>query len=121
MEVISGQLQRPGFAPEDVKLRLYERKDEYDSVTVTATAYTLKAKKIVLVDDDTAGGIVTITLPAVIDNTDRIVYFKKLGTTANVILDGFGGETIDGATTKTLTTQYESTALICSGAEWFVF
>jgi hypothetical protein len=118
---LTGQLQEPGQRPKNVRLILDKQKEQFDNVKVTTTAYTVQAKTYVLVDDDTAGSAVTITLPPVIENTDRWVYIKKLGTTANVIADGNGSETIDGATTKTITSQYGTLSLLSDGKEWHVF
>ena len=116
-----GQIQIPGQRPQNVRFVTERYKEEYDSVTVSTTAYTINEKEYVLVDDDTAGGAVTLTLPPVIENTDKKVYVKKLGTTGNVIVDGSGSETIDGATTHTLTAQYESSVYLCDGASWHIF
>lgn len=85
------------------------------SVTVqTGTSYTAVADDIVMVDDDTAAATVTITLPA--GTADDIITVKKLGTTANVIIDGNGTEEVDGALTHTLTTENESVTLVYTGA-----
>jgi hypothetical protein len=46
---------------------------------------------------------------------------KKLGNTANVIVDGNSSETIDGATTKTITSQYGTLNLLSDGKEWHLF
>lgn len=87
--------------------------------TITSTSDTLDATNyFVLVDDDTAGSTVTITLPAISGITGRVYHIKKLGSTANIIIDGDGSETIDGATTATLTTQYESIMVNASAVEW---
>jgi hypothetical protein len=75
---------------------------------------------VILVDDDTAGAAVTITLPAVATAAKRRRNIKKLGTTAEVIIDGNSTETIDGAQTATLYVQYESVALISDGTEWHI-
>ena len=115
-----GQLQVPGQKPVNVQFVADRRKHEYDHVVVTTTAYTLLSKDYVLVDDDTAGGAVTITLPPAIDNTDRVVVIKKLGTTGNVIIDGNASETIDGATTQTITAQYDSYTILCDGTGWHI-
>ena len=91
-----------------------------DVETVTSTSATLGVDDyVMLVDDDTAGSTVTITLPAA-SRTGRVYYIKKLGTTANVIIDGNSSETIDGATTSTLTTQYESITVISDGSNWHI-
>jgi hypothetical protein len=115
-----GQILRPGQKPESVEIVAYSRKGDFESVTVTTTAYTVFGKKYILVDDDTAGAQVTITLPPAIDNTDEVIVVKKLGTTANVVVDGNASETIDGVTTNTLTTQYASVMIVCDGANWHI-
>jgi hypothetical protein len=89
------------------------------TTTVITTSHTAAAEHVILVDDDTAAATVTITLPLVA--TAKTVYhIKKMGSTALVIIDGNGTETIDGALTATLTTQYESIMLVSDGIEWHV-
>ena len=87
-------------------------------VVVTTTSATAAAAQATMVDDDTAAGVVTITLPAGSANDQQVI--KKLGTTANVIVDGDSAETIDGAATFTLTAQYASLSLIWNGTEWSI-
>ncbi len=94
-------------------------KFEGSTETVITTTHTAGLKQTVLVDDDTAGGAVTVTLPKVI-NVNRIMHIKKLGTTGNVTLDGDGSETIDGSTTHALTAQYQSVSIMSSGTEWHI-
>ena len=88
-------------------------------ITVVATTYTAADEHVILVDDDTAAATVTVTLPTAA-TANTIYHVKKLGTTANVIVDGDGSETIDGATTVTLTTQYESIMVVSNGSSWSV-
>ncbi len=88
----------------------------FSVVTETTTARTAVAFEAVMVDDDTAAGVVTITLPASVADDQIIV--KKLGTTADVIVDGDAAELIDGAATFTLTSQYASLTLIADGTGW---
>lgn len=53
------------------------------------------------------GGNMTVNLPAAIGN-GRLVTIKKIDSSANTVtVDGNASETLDGATTKVLTTQYE--------------
>ena len=87
-------------------------------VLVTTTSATAAPLQATMVDDDTAAGVVTITLPAGSANDQQII--KKLGTTANVIIDGDTAETIDGAATFTLTSQYASLTLLWNGTEWSI-
>jgi len=89
--------------------------------TITATSYTaLTTDHNILVDDATAGSAVTVTLPAASGNAGLQYNIKKLGNTANVIVDGDGSETIDGGTTATLTVQYESITIVCDGSNWWI-
>lgn len=91
---------------------------------VTSTAYTVLVTdntKLITVDDDTAGATVTITLlAAATAGSGFRVTVKKTGTTADVIIDGDGSETIDGGTTATLSAQYEAITLICNGTNWLI-
>ena len=60
---------------------------------------------------------VTITLST---SRTKVLYLKKIGSTANVVIDGNGSETIDGDLTQTLSVQYEALTIIKSGAAWFI-
>ncbi len=92
--------------------------NQFTVVNVTTTSQTITSFDAAMVDDDTAGSTVTITLPA--GATDSQVLVKKLGTTANVIIDGDSAETIDGNATFTLTAQYASATLLWNGTEWSI-
>jgi len=93
----------------------------YDFETLTTTSKTLSNEDyIILVDDDSAGSTVTITLPAAASNIGRAYYIKKQGTTADVIIDGNASETLDGELTITLALQYESVVLGCDGSNWAI-
>jgi hypothetical protein len=63
----------------------------------------------------------TITLPTAADNTDRMITIKKVDSGVGiVIIDGEGAETIDGATTYTLDTQYQQLTIVCNGTSWSI-
>ncbi len=87
---------------------------------VTTTYAVLDRDRAVLVDDDAAGGAVTVTLPPAVDNLNRELVIKKLGTTGSVTIDGNEAETIDGALTKVLLTQYDVVELESDGANWWI-
>lgn len=75
----------------------------------------------VVVLADAPVGVVTITLPPADSNEDRVVIVKKTDATPNVVnIDGNGSETIDGATSVSIGTQYASYTLISDGTEWHV-
>jgi hypothetical protein len=78
------------------------------TVLVTATSYTATSTdSVVFADDDTAAAIITVTLP-------------KLGSTADIIIDGNGSETIDGDLTLTVTDKNQTIRLISDGSNWKV-
>jgi hypothetical protein len=81
--------------------------------TITAADYTL-------VCDATAAGF-TVTLPAAATNTGRIFNIKKVDSSVNAVtIDGNGAETIDGAATLAITTQWTSIKVQCTGTAWIV-
>lgn len=120
MTQLSGQIKRPNRVPVGVRLTTNRTKGVYDSVTVTDTSYTVFGKDFVLVDDDTAGSTVTVTLPPAIENTDKVIEIKKLGSTANVIIDGDGSDTVEGGPTFVISTQYAAYTLLCDGSGWWI-
>jgi hypothetical protein len=63
----------------------------------------------------------TITLPTAADNTNRLIRIKKVDAgIGNCIIDGEGSETIDGALTVTISSQWDSRSVQCDGTSWFV-
>ncbi len=84
-------------------------------ITVDTTAYSAAAFSAILVDDDTAAGVVTVTLPSPASSDGLFYHIKKLGSTANVVISG----TIDGAGSATLTSQYEKLFVVCDGTAWW--
>ena len=68
-----------------------------------------------------AGGAVTFTLPVVASCIGLVLTFKKIDSSGNaVIVDGNASETIDGATTKSIGTQYHSITIISNGTGWSI-
>jgi hypothetical protein len=67
------------------------------------------------------GATTTITLPTLADNQGRQISII-LGSTPgnNVVVDGEGAETINGATTLTNASQYSVLRLFAAPAEWLV-
>ncbi len=89
--------------------------------TVTTTTYAVQGSDdVIYVDDDTAGGAVTITLPPVASSDERVITVMKIGTTANVSVDGDGSETVNGAGSTTLAAQYATVTVHCDGNAWFI-
>jgi hypothetical protein len=72
-----------------------------------------------VVEVDATGGNRTITLPTAADNEGRVITVKKIDAGGNnVILDGEGAETIDGAANITWAVQFESHTVISNGTSW---
>lgn len=73
----------------------------------------------VQINTSASGGAVTITFYAASGNTGKIITVKKTDSSANAVtLDGNASETLDGATTATLTAQYDSATFVCDGTNW---
>jgi len=68
-----------------------------------------------------SGGAFTITLPAASGNGGLILNIKKIDSSVNAVtIDANASETIDGALTAVITTQYESVTIQCDGTEWWI-
>lgn len=113
------------YVPEaDDAIREIKRalKYQFTPVSVTSTTYTaLTTSSILLVDADTAGGNVTVTLPTAASLSGRLYVIKKIDSSSyTVTVDGDGSETIDGATTKTIYGENDRLILISDGTNWVV-
>jgi hypothetical protein len=92
-----------------------------EAVVAKTTTYTA-----LLTDDaiecDASGGAFTVTLPAAATSTGVKYYIKKTDASANAVtIDGNASETIDGATTKALSSQWASYTIICNGSSWSIY
>lgn len=68
---------------------------------------------------DASGGIRTITLP--LASTTYKFTIKKIDASVNtVVINPAGGNTIEGASSRTLTTQYQYETLISNGTTWYL-
>lgn len=87
-------------------------------VSKTADYTVLVSDGIVLVD--ATSGPVTITLYTATETKHTpFIAVKKIDASGNAVtIDGAGAETIDGATTISLTTQNEVARLITDGTNW---
>jgi hypothetical protein len=85
----------------------------------TATNITAAKESVILVT--TGAPNVTVTLPVAADSIGKVYAIKKVDAGAgNVIVDGDGGETIDGALTQTLAAQWDVIMIVCDGVAWFI-
>lgn len=69
---------------------------------------------------DTSGGSVTFALPAVAGvNANTIFSFVKTSASNNMVLDPNSSEQIAGASTLTVTAQYERVDIYTDGSAWY--
>jgi len=89
------------------------------SIVTKTTAYAATASDYTIVYNNS--GAVTLTLPAASGATGRVYVIKKISAAGNnLTIDGNLAETIDGAATRVLTTQYESVMIQCDGTSWYI-
>lgn len=102
---------------------LQEARDllERPNVRTITEGYTVTDDDDIIIVD-ASGGAITVGLPPAFSNEDmKITIVRKDGTVANAVtIDADGSETINGATPRSLSTQYAAVTLICDGTEWFV-
>jgi len=68
---------------------------------------------------DSSGGRVSITLPSAVNVKDKVYTFKKISSDTNgCSIVRVNTETMDGATTLTLTSQYDTIKLVSDGSNW---
>jgi hypothetical protein len=79
--------------------------------TATATDYTILC---------TTGSSYSITLPAASGCPGRIYVIKKMSAANTLTIDPNGAETVDGAATLTVTTQYASYTIQSDGSNWVI-
>jgi hypothetical protein len=89
------------------------------TVATKTTTYTAAPGDVLLCD--ASGGAFTVTLPAAAGATSSISVKKSDASANAVTIDGDASETIDGATTRALSTQYEAVTLWSDGTSWWVF
>ena len=96
-------------------------KDDLVQPTTTITA----SKTIGLLSRnvfvDATSGALTVTLPSASSAVGRYFNVKKIDSTSNAVtVDADGSETIDGSTTASLASQYDSLSIVSDGTEWFI-
>ena len=79
-------------------------------------AYTATESDFVI---NATSGTFTVTLPTAVGIEGRIYVIKNSGA-GTVTLDGNGSETIDGGTTVSLSSQYQSVIIQSNGANWTI-
>ncbi len=89
--------------------------------TVTKiSSYTITGTDVVIFAD-AASGNTTITLPLAASFSGYSFYVKRIDSSANTCVVGrSGSDTLDGATTFSLDSQYFSVRVISNGSNWYI-
>ncbi len=88
-------------------------------IKTSATAtYTVTANDYTVLCNNSGG--VTLNLPTASGISGRIYVIKQLASSGTVTITPSGSETIDGAGSKAISTQYQSMTLQSDGSNWFV-
>ena len=106
----------------------YEVHELVQRSSVFPLAVVSKTSAYTVTDDDAAilvdatGGAVTVTLPTAVGRTGQTYEIKRTNAGANAVtVDGNGAETIDGAATVSLSTQYATVRMVSDGTNWMIF
>jgi hypothetical protein len=90
------------------------------AISTVTTNTTLSSAYYTVLVDATSGNI-TITLDAASGNTRRIYVVKKIDATANTVtIARSGSDTIDGATSKVLSSQYSGYVIQSNGSNYYI-
>jgi hypothetical protein len=90
------------------------------AVATKTTNYSVTSTDSVLLCDATSGAL-TVTLPTAAGITGRQYSFKRISSGANTVtVAAQSGQTIDGAATRVLGTQYETVTVVSDGSNWWV-
>ena len=89
------------------------------AITTKTATYTATASDYTIVCNN--AGAMTVNLPAAAGCSGRVYVIKKIsGAALNVTVDANASETIDGALTRVLTTQYETVMIQSNGTSWYI-
>lgn len=92
----------------------------YDISTIDNTDSPYNAGSFECLLCDTSSGNITIDLNAAADDNQGMIIIKKTASANTVTIDANGAETIDGAATQVISTQWESITIISDGSAWFI-
>ena len=90
---------------------------KYDITTSKTSSYNAVLNEVVRVDP--SGGGFTVSLPDPTDTTGETIVVKNTTSSTNIItIDSIGGESIDGQSSVTIQTGFESLTFVSYGIEW---
>lgn len=90
------------------------------SISTKTSDYTVLLSDTILLADCTTGNV-TFTLPTTASASGRIFYFKKIDSSANLmIIQANGSEIIDSLNTQSTNTQFESFTVVSDSSQWWI-
>ena len=98
---------------------LFRNLFDINTIVVTASKTASRAENVLLCN--ATSGSLTITLPDALLVKESTIVVKKTDASVNTVtIDGFGAQTIDGAATVVLSTQYHFRVIISDGLNWHI-
>jgi len=101
-----------------------QQKDiQVNSTTVNAATYTVLRTDDILNVTYTATGAITITIPTALMAEKKTFTIKDAGGLAgtnNINIGTEGAETIDGAASYVINSNYDAITLYSNGTSWFL-
>jgi hypothetical protein len=89
--------------------------------TIAATQTLVEADSVFRIKANAAGGAMTLTLPSAVGNPGMEFTIKRVNTGVNAVtIAPASGQTIDGAPTYSLNTQWETLAVSSDNVNWMV-
>ena len=88
-------------------------------VRVTTTPFTVENATVFLADATTMA--LQLNLPDATTIPDRVYFITKVDSTSNTVtVTPFSGQTINGASSETIFTQYVSIQIVSDGNNWYI-
>lgn len=93
----------------------------YEVVQQTSASYTeTDTTGIKTIECDCTSNAITINLATAVGSTLELTVVKTDSSANAITIDGFSSQTINGATTATITTQHQSLTIQSNGSGWRV-
>lgn len=109
------------ISPQDIRDMLVSLASRVEATAVKTTTYTVGVFDA-YVPCNATGAAFTVNLPAAASvGAGKEVTIKKIDASANAVtVDGNASETIDGATTYSLSAQWKYVKLYSDGTNWHI-
>lgn len=111
----------PWKKTDERRLQIALQSQRRQGLLSTASAYTATLAEDVILAD-ASGGAQVITLPLAADRRKIFLFVKKIDASANTVtIQPSGGETIDGAASLVIATQYQCYTILSDGVSaWYI-